>query len=304
MPATLVPVVRTTVPIVQPFDAEWMLAFLRARQAPAFETVDERAVTRAIRIDGRPACVRMAIGARRVTVECTSAIAPGALGGMARRTFDLDADIDAFVAHVGPDPVLGRLVRARPGLRVPHFLDPFECVVRAVLGQQVSVRAATTLVNRLALRWGRDVKDGPYVTFPTADDLAAAGPDRLREIGLTRTRSRTLHGIALAVAEGQLDLEALRSVPADEAQAALDALPGIGPWTASYIRMRGLGDRDAFPAADLGVLKAMRATPADAERRSKRWSPWRAYAVMHLWNGHDSSNRWTNADTPRSRIRC
>ena len=171
---------------------------------------------------------------------------------------------------------LGPLVRLRPGLRVPQFLDPFECVVRAILGQQVSVRAATTLVNRLAVT---------FEGFPTPDAIAAAGPERLRTIGLTRVRSATLHAMASAIASGGIDLEALRRAPGDEAQAALDALPGIGPWTASYVRMRGLGDRDAFPAADLGVLRVLRATPAQAERRSRRWSPWRAYAVMHLWAG-------------------
>jgi 3-methyladenine DNA glycosylase/8-oxoguanine DNA glycosylase len=119
--------------------------------------------------------------------------------------------------------------------------------------------------------------------FPTPAAIAAAGPERLQTIGLTRARSATLHAIATTIACGRIDLEALRSAPGAEAQATLDALPGIGPWTASYIRMRGLGDRDAFPAADLGVLKAMKATPAEAERRSRRWSPWRAYAVMHLW---------------------
>jgi 3-methyladenine DNA glycosylase/8-oxoguanine DNA glycosylase len=200
--------------------------------------------------------------------------------------FDLDTDVEAFAAHVGRDRLLGRLVRARPGVRVPQFLDPFECAVRAVLGQQVSVRAATTLVNRLALACAGDLKVGPYVTFPTADEVAAAGPEGLRRIGLTRARSATLHGIAAAVAEGRVDLEALRSAPGEDAQAALCALRGIGPWTASYIRMRGLGHGDAFPAADLGVLKAMGVTAAEAERRSKNWSPWRAYAVMHLWTGH------------------
>jgi AraC family transcriptional regulator, regulatory protein of adaptative response / DNA-3-methyladenine glycosylase II len=267
---------RTSVAIPQPFDAGWILAFLRARQAPAIETIDGHTVTRSIRVNGIPARLGLKIGDARIAIECSGAVDPAALRSMARRMFDLDADVQAFGAHVARDRVLGPLVRLRPGLRVPQFLDPFECVVRAVLGQQVSVRAATTLVNRLAMM---------FAGFPTPEAVAAAGPERLQTIGLTRARSTTLHGIGVAVATGDVDLEALRLSPGDEAQAALDALPGIGPWTASYIRMRGLGDRDAFPAADLGVLKALRTTPPEAERRSRKWSPWRAYAVMHLWSG-------------------
>ena len=268
-------VTRTSVAIPQPFDGGSILAFLRTRQAPAIETIDERGVTRMIRLNGEAAQLRLALGDARITVECSARVDPASLRGMARRMFDLDADVQAFCAQVARDRVLGPLVGARPGLRVPQFLDPFECIVRAVLGQQVSVRAATTLVNRLAVM---------FEGFPTAEAIAAAGPERLRTIGLTRARSIALHGIAVTIASGRVDLEALRKAPGDEAQATLDALPGIGPWTASYIRMRGLGDRDAFPAADLGVLKALGATPAEAGRRSRKWSPWRAYAAMHLWN--------------------
>jgi 3-methyladenine DNA glycosylase/8-oxoguanine DNA glycosylase len=283
-------VTRTSIATPEPFDAAWTLGFLRARQAPAIETIEADGLIRAIRIEGRAARLRVSLGERRITAECDADVPPAALRGMVRRMFDLDADLEAFAAHVGRDRVLGPLVRTRPGLRVPQFLDPFECVIRAILGQQVSVRAATTLVNRLAIAsssGGDRAGDraDPYVVMPSAEDLAAAGPERLRRIGLTRTRRVTLHRVAEAVAEKRVDLEMLRAAPGDEAQAALDALPGIGPWTASYIRMRGLGDRDAFPAADLGVLKALGATPSEAERRSRRWSPWRAYAVMHLWAG-------------------
>jgi AraC family transcriptional regulator, regulatory protein of adaptative response / DNA-3-methyladenine glycosylase II len=273
---------RASVAVPRPFDAASILGFLRARQAPAIETIGDGAVTRSVRVDGAAAQLHLTFGEARITIQCSAEVEPPRLRAMARRMFDLDADVDAFRAHVARDRLLGPLVLSRPGLRVPQFLDPFECVVRAVLGQQVSVRAATTLVNRLAVMFGG---------FPTADAVAAAGPERLQTIGLTRTRSLTLHGVGVAIASGRVDLEALRAAPAAEAQAALDALPGIGPWTASYVRMRGLGDRDAFPAADLGVLHALRATPAEAERRSTRWSPWRAYAVMHLWTAGAGGSR-------------
>jgi AraC family transcriptional regulator of adaptative response / DNA-3-methyladenine glycosylase II len=264
------------VAVPEPFDAQSMLAFMGAREVPTIEKIDASGLERTVRVNGRTARLRISIGASRITVDSSPQLPPAQLRNMVCRIFDLHADVEEFGRHVARDRVLGRLVHARPGLRVPQFLDPFECVVRAVLGQQVSVRAATTLVNRLAVM---------FEGFPTAEQVAAAGPQRLQRIGLTGARSTALHGIAVALGEGRVDLEALRHAPGDEAQAALDALPGIGPWTAAYIRMRGLGDRDAFPASDLGVLKAMRATPGEAERRSRRWSPWRAYAVMHLWIG-------------------
>jgi 3-methyladenine DNA glycosylase/8-oxoguanine DNA glycosylase len=269
-------VTRASIALPRPFDAAWILGFLRAREAPAIEAIGGDSVTRVVRVNGAATRVRWTLGDARITIECAADIEPARLRGMARRMFDLDADVEAFGAHVAHDRLLAPLVRARPGLRVPQFLDPFECVVRAVLGQQVSVRAATTLVNRLAVMF-----DG----FPSAGEVADTPPERLQAIGLTRARSRTLHGIAATVADGRIDLQALRAAPGEQAQAALEALPGIGPWTASYIRMRGLGDRDAFPAADLGVLRAMQATAPEAERRAKRWSPWRAYAVMYLWAG-------------------
>ena len=145
------------------------------------------------------------------------------------------------------------------------------------------MRAATTLANRVAMEFG----DGSSAQqpMPEARRIAAAGPERLQRLGVMSARARSLHAIATAIAEARVDLEALRAAPGAEAQAALDALPGIGPWTASYIRMRALGDRDAFPAGDLGVLRALRMTAAEAERRSKKWSPWRAYATLHLWAG-------------------
>jgi 3-methyladenine DNA glycosylase/8-oxoguanine DNA glycosylase len=125
-----------------------------------------------------------------------------------------------------------------------------------------------------------------FLAFPTPADVADAGADRLRELGLTRVRAATLAGVAARIAGGGLDLEALRHAPAADAQSALEDLPGIGPWTASYVRMRALGDRDAFPAADLGVIKALDA--AGVGRReivdvAERWRPWRGYATLHLW---------------------
>ena len=272
---------RTSIEIPQPFDAGWLLGFLRARQASAIETIGDNRITRAVRVDGRAAVLDLSISATRIKADCTAPMSAAALRAMVTRMLDLDANVGEFAQHVSRDRVLGRLVRARPGLRVPQFLDPFECVVRSVLGQQVSVRAATTLANRVAVEFS-DGASG-HQPMPAADRLADGGPERLQRLGVMPARARSLHAIACAVAEKRIDFAALRAAPGDEAQAALDALPGIGPWTASYIRMRALGDRDAFPAGDLGVLKALKTTAAQAERRSQPWCPWRAYATMYLW---------------------
>ena len=181
------------------------------------------------------------------------------------------------------------IVRRRSGIRLPQLLDPFEGLTRAILGQQVSVAGASTITDRLVRLFSRPVpgaRRSGFLAFPTPADVADAGADRLRELGLTRARAATLAGVASRIADGGLDLESLRHAPAEEAQAALEDLPGIGPWTASYVRMRALGDRDAFPGADLGVIKAMDA--AGVARRSiaevaERWRPWRGYATLHSW---------------------
>lgn len=219
------------------------------------------------------------------------------------RMFDLDADLAAFVAAVSRDRVLGPLVRRQPPLRLPQVLDPFEGLVRAVLGQQVAVKAATTMVDRLVRRFGTpapaiamampmeaapatELTPGPLLAFPRPAAIAEAGEEALRSIGLTRAKAATLGRVADAVRAGRLDCVRLRAQEADAAQAALVALPGIGPWTASYVRMRALGDRDAFPLADLGVIKALDARGVPRDRHAvvaERWRPWRAYATLHLW---------------------
>lgn len=214
------------------------------------------------------------------------------------RMFDLDADLAAFVSAVSRDRVLGPLVRRQPPLRLPQVLDPFEGLVRAVLGQQVAVKAATTMVDRLVRRFGTPAPElalplhapaartEPLLAFPRPRIIAAAGEEALRSIGLTRAKAATLGRIAEAVCAGRLDCVSLRALQADEAQALLVALPGIGPWTASYVRMRALGDRDAFPLADLGVIKALDARGVPRDRHAavaERWRPWRAYATLHLW---------------------
>lgn len=268
-----------------------MLGFLRARQAAALESIGESTITRSVRFEGRAAIVQFTLDLRnrRVDIQSESPGPPRELRALATKLLDLDADLDGFHATLSKDRLVSRLVRRRPALRVPHFVDLFECVVRAIVGQQVSVRGATTIVDRIARTFGEPL--GGCYAFPIPERLAAAGEMSIRQLGLTRAKASALRRIALSIASGELDLAALASSDAGHAQDALDALPGVGPWTASYIRMRGFGDRDAFPAADLGIVKALRGimrderlSVAQIERCAEHWRPWRAYVAVHLWS--------------------
>ena len=198
-----------------------------------------------------------------------------------RRLFDLDAEPTVIDAALARDRSLRPLVRARRGIRVPGALDPFEVSVRAVLGQQVSVRAATRLAGRLVERFGTPVPGigalGLTHLFPDAPTLAEAD---LTEVGLTRARARAVNGLATAVASGALSLHRARDL--DHTIAELESLPGFGPWTAQYVAMRACGERDAFPASDLGLQHAL---GDDAETRAEAWRPWRAYGAIQIWLG-------------------
>jgi 3-methyladenine DNA glycosylase/8-oxoguanine DNA glycosylase len=205
-----------------------------------------------------------------------------------RSIFDLDIDPSDISASLGRDPRLQPLVKRRPGLRVPGCWDRFELMVRAVLGQQVTVRGATTLATRLVQRYGRCLKkitaDGHGLwLFPTARKLARTD---LSGLGMPGSRGRTIQGLAEAVDNGRLDLESPGNL--DDLTRDLCALPGIGPWTAHYVAMRAFREPDAFPASDLAVLKALAVggknpTPRQAAVQAEAWRPWRAYATMHLW---------------------
>jgi len=282
------------------FDFDWVLGFLAARTVASLETVRERAYHRSVRLNGKPvtlvltevvhgASVAGGRAQRALVATSRPRLPADALEAAVRRMLDLDVDLGHFHRLARRDPILAPMVRRRSGIRLPQLLDPFEGLTRAILGQQVSVAGASTITDRLVRLVSRPVpgaKRSGFLAFPTPADVTEAGAGRLREIGLTRVRAATLHGAAQRIADGALDLERLRSLPADEAQAALEQLPGIGPWTASYVRMRALGDRDAFPSADLGVIKRMQA--AGVARQSilevaERWRPWRGYVTLHLW---------------------
>ncbi|GHF25558.1 DNA-3-methyladenine glycosylase [Streptomyces mashuensis] len=197
-----------------------------------------------------------------------------------RRLFDLDADPCAVAAHLGADPRLAPLVAARPGLRSPGAADGEELAVRAVLGQQVTVAAAARLGARLVAAYGKPLPapDGGLThLFPDPDSLAGAD---LAELGMPDARRRTLRTLATALADGTVALDA--GADRDEAERALVALPGIGPWTAGYVRMRALGDPDVFLPGDAGVRHGLTAL-GGALTDAAAWRPWRSYALHHLW---------------------
>jgi 3-methyladenine DNA glycosylase/8-oxoguanine DNA glycosylase len=281
---------RTRIDLPRDVDVAWTLRYLVVRTVDSIERISGRSYLRTLRaMDGRPALVLdLEYDANaHVIVARTSPAQPGAVvRALVTQLFDLSADLAAFATLARRDPILGPLVRARPALRLPQLLDPFEGLVRAVLGQQVSVVGASTMTDRLVRAFGRVLPGSDLLVFPEPAVLREAGAEQLRTIGLTNAKAATLHRVSDAVAGGSLDLISLRAAPTADAEAALVALPGIGPWTAHYVRMRALGDRDAFPAADLGVLKAMEqhgVARRDVEARAQAWRPWRAYATLHLW---------------------
>jgi AraC family transcriptional regulator, regulatory protein of adaptative response / DNA-3-methyladenine glycosylase II len=282
------------IPLPPGFDFNWVLGFLAARTVSSLESVNGSVYRRSVRLNGIPVTLMLresrtgANGSGSIVVTSTPPLAARDLKAAVTRMLDLDADVDRFHRLVRRDPILGAIIRRRSGIRLPQLLDPFEGLTRAILGQQVSVAGASTMVDRLVrlVSGPTAARSDSFLPFPTPREVADVGAERLRTIGLTRTRAATMFGVARQIADGTLDLESLRGASGEHAQAALEELPGIGPWTASYVRMRALGDRDAFPAADLGVIKAMAA--AGVERRAiaevaERWRPWRGYATLHLW---------------------
>jgi AraC family transcriptional regulator of adaptative response / DNA-3-methyladenine glycosylase II len=200
------------------------------------------------------------------------------LTGRVRRMFDLACDPEAVAAVLGRDPLLAPLIRRWPGTRIPGAWDGYELAVRAILGQQVSVAAATTLAGRLAAH-ASNTGAGPG--YPAPDRLADMPDATLAQIGIPARRAQALRELARAAAAGHLDFSA-----PERLRAELLTLPGIGPWTAEYVAMRALRDPDAWPGGDLWLRRAAAGADSDA------WRPWRAYAAMLLWQvpaGHDAS---------------
>jgi AraC family transcriptional regulator of adaptative response / DNA-3-methyladenine glycosylase II len=271
-----------------PYDWARLLAFLRARAIPGVEAVGASSYRRVVHLRGHVGEIEVRPVRDRSALELV--LAPALLAvvmplvARVRRMFDLDARPDLIDRALGRDRALAPMVAARPGLRLPGAIDPFEAAIRAMLGQQVSVAAATTLAGRFAAQLGARVATGDELAyrFPTPDEVAAAGAERIVKIGMPMTRATAIDTLARAVATGAIKLDATCDL--DAFVAALVELPGIGPWTAHYLAMRALHLPDAFPASDLGIQKAIRRPgPKRAEARADAWRPYRSYAVMHLW---------------------
>ncbi len=276
-------------PYRPPFDWAAMVRFLAPRATPGVEAVTAERYARTIEIDGAAGTLEVAPVPGESCLMLRARLPEGAdvlpLVERARRIFDLTADPLQIGEHLKGHGALGALVTAAPGLRVPGAWDPFELAIRAILGQQVTVRGATTLTGRLVQALGRPVaaEGGLTHLFPRPEVLADGD---LSAVGIPRARAASIRALARAVADGTLALDASRGL--DDAVARLCAVPGVGPWTAQYIAMRGLGEPDAFPVGDLGLRQALGngagpLTAAAVERLAEAWRPWRAYAAMHLW---------------------
>lgn len=283
----------TRVRVSEDFDFQWVLSFLRPRAIAGVELVTPQAYARVVRVDSTPHALRLSRARTTLRVEASPRMQPGRLRALIGRMLDLDADLAAVHRQLSCDDVLGPFVSRQPGVRLLRFPDPFEAIVRAILGQQVSLAAAASTAARLTreLSHGGRERAAPRLrALPAPKVIAKASEQSLRAAGLTGAKARALQAVGRAVVQGDLNLHALATASPNEIDEELCALPGIGPWTASYVRMRGFGDRDAFPAADLGVLKALahhlrlpRVSARDALDIAEAWRPWRGYATLHLW---------------------
>jgi AraC family transcriptional regulator of adaptative response / DNA-3-methyladenine glycosylase II len=264
------------IPATEPFDGRSLLGFLEARAVAGVEEVKGGSYRRSVSLKNGPGVVSVRSEAAGVRVELDLEDPADADEAVVRirRLFDVDADPDAIASVLGSDPLLGPLVRERPGLRVPGAVDGFELAVRAVVGQQVSVAGAGTVLGRMVERYGVAAAGGRL--FPAPEVLAAADP---ASFPFPRVRGAALVSLARLVAEGDLRLDGGGDL--EETRARLLAVPGIGPWTVSYIAMRALGDRDAFLPGDVAVRRALERLGGEPD--PDRWRPWRSYAVMHLW---------------------
>jgi AraC family transcriptional regulator, regulatory protein of adaptative response / DNA-3-methyladenine glycosylase II len=262
-----------------------MLSFLRPRATPGVELVDGSRYLRSIFMNGQPGKFEITHNDEHQSLVARVRFAdPCALHAIIERIrtmFDLNADWMVIASHLQSDPLLASLMEKCPGLRVPVSWDAFELAVRAIVGQQISVAAATSMMGRLVRDLGQPLENTNGLThlFPTAEALATA---REHHFHMPRKRAEAIRALARAVCEGNIRFDKVTNL--EEFSQQLQAIPGIGNWTAQYIAMRALGEPDAFPFGDLGLLRRLGLKSAkELERRAETWTPWRAYAAMYLW---------------------
>ena len=271
-----------------PYDWDAMLAFLARRAVVGVEAVAKGKYLRTVRIGKAPGWLLVEPSRRRAALRVTvsaslAAVIPQVLARV-KHLFDLACHPEEIAAALGP------LAHDRPGLRLPGAMDGFEVAVRAILGQQVTVKSAATAAARFAAAFGEAIATPhePLTTlFPAPAAIASLEYDAIARLGVIATRARAIIALAQALESGRLRLDP--SAPVESTVAALEELPGVGPWTSQYIAMRALAWPDAFPHPDVAVLKAMKKTAGRALGHADAWRPWRGYAVMHLWKSLERS---------------
>ncbi len=288
-------------PYRSPFAFENMLQFFAGRAIPGVEVVHEGRYLRSVTVDGSNSIIDLHDDGENILLTVHGAGTRSLLPIIqrVRGIFDLDASPGDVSRVLSRDRHLRPLLRKQPGIRVPGVWDGFELTVRAILGQQISVAAATTLSGRLAKRYGEPLnvavpgipdEKRPHTLFPQADKLLRA---RLGDLGIIHSRADTIRRVAKSVVEGQINFDPAQDI--DDFCRSLVAIKGIGEWTAQYVAMRALKDPDAFPHSDLGLLRAFdapnreRLKPAELKARAEAWRPWRAYAALLLWSSDTNS---------------
>ncbi len=270
-------------PYTPPLDWPFFLRYLASRAALGVEFIHDNTYWRPVEIDGRKGTITVtqneSAAQLQLTIQGDVTAYADKIIPRVRTIFDLDVDLVSVHHALVSDPVLGPLIARNPGLRVPGAWSPFELLVRTIVGQQVTVKAATTIMGRIASRFGTPIvvagMDAPAYHFPTPAVLAQAHWDG---IGMPGKRVAALQAVARAIDEGAITFP----TPGEDTaafRADLLQLPGIGPWTVEYFAIRALRDPDAWPATDLVLKRAV-----DQGGSPEHWRPWRGYAAMHLWN--------------------
>ena len=290
-------------PYRKPFDWQQLLAFAKGRAIPGVESVADGSYRRTVLVNGNVGVIEVSdvpsASSLALRVHGVQTVDLFPLVQKVREMFDLDAPVDAIRKVLVRDPFLKRCLKSRTVVRVPGTWDAWELTVRAILGQQVSVKAATTLSGRIVARYGtpldkptseRFAAFGLSHTFPEPADVVRA---RFNKLGIVGARIEAIRTVARALLDGTISFDAAQCP--EEFCSSIVTLRGIGDWTAQYIAMRALKNPDAFPSSDLGLLRAfdgdekLRMKPRELLERAEAWRPWRAYAALLLWNSDSNS---------------
>ncbi len=284
-------IINILLPYKPPFDWLLMIRFFKNRLLKSTEYIDDNTYSRTINFNGIKGWISISHipeqSALKLTVQLSNYKNLNLVIKQVRQIFDLDVDIKFVHQQLKKHTILAKVISQVPGLRLPGCWDIFEFSVRAILGQQVSVKAATTLANRISIKYGQVADKNPYGLthyFPTPEDLLYAD---YNGIGLTKSRVSTLQNWLHFYQTNKQILTNYTSL--EELENTLIKIKGIGPWTVNYLAMRGLSEPDAFPSADLGIIKALtvqdkKPTNKEILALSESWRPWRAYAAIYLWH--------------------